>query len=94
MKNVTDFFLTASSSQPMIYNLSPWGRDLSLRMALYLGHLSKGVPGFVISPHLTILALPLCSMSWAWGKATSYLRWKPDSVICSAFNLKAPRQVL
>lgn len=67
-----DGFLSDSPKFPT-YNLSPWGRDPSLRMALYLGHLSKGVPGFVISPHLTILALPLCSMSWAWDEATSHL---------------------
>lgn len=83
-----DFFLTASGSQPVTYNLSLWGRDPSLRMALYLWH-----PGFVISPYPTILALPLCSMSWVWGEAASYLIWKPDSVVCSTFNLKAPRQV-
>lgn len=74
----------------MTYNLSPWGRDPSLRLALCLGYLSKGVPGFVISPFLPILTLLLCSMSWAWGGAASHLIWKPDSVVCSAFNLKAP----
>lgn len=33
-----DFFLTASGPQPVTYNLFLWGRDPSLRMALYLWH--------------------------------------------------------
>lgn len=61
VKNMRDFFLTVLGSRPVTYNLSLWGRGPSLRMALYLGYLSKGVPGFVISPYLTILPLLLSS---------------------------------
>lgn len=60
VKNLKDFFLTAPSSQPVTYNLSLWDRDPSLRMVLYLGHLTKVVPGFVIPPHLTICFLAPC----------------------------------
>ena len=64
--------------------------NLSLRMALYLGHLSKGVPGFVISPYLTILTLLLCSMFWAWGGAASQPDKETRFCCLFSFNLKAP----
>lgn len=38
MKNMRDFFLTVLGSRLVTYNLSLWGRDPSLRMALYLGY--------------------------------------------------------
>lgn len=61
------FFLTTPSSQPVTSNLSPCSRDPALGMTLYLGLLSKGAPGFVISPTSPSLLCSLRSKLWILG---------------------------